>query len=53
MLPAERRQMGQQVIGDIFGLAQVVTARSRYRVFHRMIAVTMRFSPEARCCWFS
>jgi hypothetical protein len=30
--------------------AVAATARSRYRVFHRMIAVTSWFRPEARCC---
>jgi hypothetical protein len=38
---------------DWVKLWQTATARSRYRVFHRMIAVTRRFRPKARCCWFS
>ena len=53
MLPAQRGQVCQQMIGDMLDLRRVATARSRYRVFHRMMAVTSRLRPEARCCWFS
>ena len=50
MFPAERGEMGEEAVWNLFDLAQVAIARSRYLVFQRMIAVTTRFSPEARCC---
>ena len=53
VLPPERGQVGEKVIGNILGLAQGGDRALRYRVFQRMMAVTRRLRPEARCCWFS
>jgi hypothetical protein len=46
VFPTERGRMSQQMIRDILHLTQAATARSRYRVFHRMMAVTRRLRPQ-------
>jgi len=53
VFPAKGGQMSQQVVGDMFSLTQDGDGAFKYRVFQRMIAVTRKFRPEARCCWFS
>ena len=46
--------MRQQFIRNVHSsLAEGGDGTLEYRVFHRMIAVTTRLRPEARCCWFS
>ena len=54
MLPLERPEVSQRLIRDgLPALAGAATARSRETVFQSTMAATTKFSPHARCCWFS
>jgi hypothetical protein len=53
MLPAVRGEVSEQLVRNILGLAQSGNGALEVPVFDRMIAVTRRFRPEARCCWLS
>jgi hypothetical protein len=54
VLPTERREVDEKAVGNIFDLAQGGDRAVQIAgIPQNVIAVTRRFRPEARCCWFS
>ena len=53
VLPAERGQVDEEVVGNVFDLAKGSDRAVQIARVPEGMAETRRLRPKARCCWFS